>query len=302
MRTAGRLAGLSVDVDSTASHLAGYGLSNSPIAAGDPACTTAVHRALDLFDAVGAEATFFMIGDTAAANPDIPRLIADRGHEVGSHSMTHTLPFSISTPADRRREIVRSKELLEDLSGRSVRGFRSPSWEMPDGLIEALVDAGYSYDASSFPSWALLLLRRRIARLSANGNRRSALSTMQWFRAESSPHMLRENGRRIVSIPLSTVPFLRVPYYNTMSFVMPRLGFALTRMLTLRRSTPIGYVFHAVDFLGLEEDSLDPRFDRHPGMNLPLEKKLTLAEQRVRELQQRRDVVALERIAEEARS
>lgn len=289
-------------MDSTAAHLAGYGFCDGRQAAGDPACTTAVHRALDLFDGMGVRATFFMIGDTAAANPEIPRLIADRGHEVGCHSMTHTLPFSISTSESRRREIEEPKDLLEGLSGREVQGFRAPSWDIPPGLIDALVEAGYAYDASSFPSWALLLLRSRVARMSGNGAAPSTLSKRHCFWGRSSPHLVQTNGRELVEIPLSTVPVFRVPYYNTMSFVMPRVGFALTRELSLRRSSPINYVLHAVDFLGIEEDGLDRRFDRHPGMTLPLEEKLALAERRVCELQRHHSVVALERIAEETRS
>ncbi len=38
---------------------------------------------------------------------------------------------------------------------------------------------------------------------------------------------------------------------------------------------PVWYQFHAVDFLSMS-DALDPRIACHPGMQMPLERKLEL--------------------------
>lgn len=46
-------------------------------------------RILDLLDQHQARATFFLIGERAAANPDLVREIIRRGHEVGHHTQTH---------------------------------------------------------------------------------------------------------------------------------------------------------------------------------------------------------------------
>src|SRR3546814_747229 len=44
---------------------------------------------LDLLEAHGAKATFFLVGERAAARPDLVRGIAARGHGIGKHSHGH---------------------------------------------------------------------------------------------------------------------------------------------------------------------------------------------------------------------
>ena len=158
-----KMAGLSVDVDSVASHLEGYGFDR-PQDDGT-AMRLAVPRAMDLFERYEARATFFLIGCEAESYPDAVREIADRGHEVASHSMTHRLPFATLDNERAQEEIIDSKELLLRLSGEEVVGFRAPSWDADTTLCERLARAGYSYDASAYPSILLPLLRRdRVAR------------------------------------------------------------------------------------------------------------------------------------------
>ncbi|PRX45361.1 cellulose synthase/poly-beta-1,6-N-acetylglucosamine synthase-like glycosyltransferase [Prauserella shujinwangii] len=53
----------------------------------DPVWTPAV---LDVLDRFGARATFFVTGAGAARHPGLVREIAERGHELGSHTATHT--------------------------------------------------------------------------------------------------------------------------------------------------------------------------------------------------------------------
>ena len=71
-----KLAGLSVDVDSVASHLEGYGFERPPD--DGMAYETALPRALDLFDELGARATFFLIAEEAEAHPETVREIVRR--------------------------------------------------------------------------------------------------------------------------------------------------------------------------------------------------------------------------------
>jgi peptidoglycan/xylan/chitin deacetylase (PgdA/CDA1 family) len=44
---------------------------------------------LDLLDRYHVKATFFMLGDQARHRPAVAKDVADRGHDVGSHTMTH---------------------------------------------------------------------------------------------------------------------------------------------------------------------------------------------------------------------
>lgn len=48
---------------------------------------------LDLLDRHGMKAIFFLVGERAAAYPDLTREIVARGHEIGNHTQTHPAHF-----------------------------------------------------------------------------------------------------------------------------------------------------------------------------------------------------------------
>ena len=83
---------------------------------------------------------------------------------------------------------------------------------------------------------------------------------------------------------MCTTPFLRLPYYHTLRLVLPEVVFGVVRRLAHLRRKWVWYQLHAVDALGLEEDGLDPRIARHPGMKRSLEEKLELLTAEVRAL------------------
>jgi peptidoglycan/xylan/chitin deacetylase (PgdA/CDA1 family) len=81
---------------------------------------------LDLLDAHGAKATFFVVGARAAARPELVRAIAARGHTVGNHSETHPARwFWALPPARMRAEIARTQAILEGITGARPRWFRA---------------------------------------------------------------------------------------------------------------------------------------------------------------------------------
>lgn len=81
---------------------------------------------LDLLDAHGAKATFFLVGDRAAQRPDDVREIARRGHGIGNHSATHPQAwFWALGPRRMADEIARTQESLEAMGGERPRWFRA---------------------------------------------------------------------------------------------------------------------------------------------------------------------------------
>ena len=291
----GRLAGLSIDVDSVSSHLGGYGYER-PDDDG-AAYTRAVPRALDLFDSRGARCTFFVIVEEAVRFPEVVREIVDRGHEVASHSMTHQLPFANLSEKRLHREVVESKEVLESIAGVEVQGFRAPSWDASPDLVLGLIDAGYTYDASSYPSILLPLLRRAVAKRSRTGRQNARSDIWAGTFGPTRPYRREMSNGSLWEIPVCTTPVTRLPYYHTLRMLLPGPVFGLIGAAARSRRGPISYQFHAVDFLGLLEDELDPRMERHPGMNATLEWKLAEAAKAVDELTGNRDVVTLLEVA-----
>lgn len=296
MKRASRFVGLSVDVDSVACHLQGYGFDRPPDEGA--AYAVAVPRALDLFDRLGARATFFLVAGEAERWPGIVREIVERGHEVASHSLTHSVPFP--PPGSLQEEVLRSKRILEGLSGAPVLGFRAPSWDESTDLRAELSAAGYRYDASAFPSILLPALRWAVARRSRTARAVDPVATLRAVCGRADPYFDRSGDREIVVIPLATSPIVRLPYYHTLRFLLPERVFSMIERGTLLRRVFPSYVMHAVDFLAVEEDRLDPRIGRHPGMGHTLEQKLEIADRAVRALGQTREVRPLADFVEAA--
>ena len=110
-------------------------------------------RLLDVFDAFDVRGTFFVLGWVAERQPALVREIAARGHEIASHGYAHRLIYNQS-PAEFRDDVRRAKQLLEDVTGVSVAGYRAPRFSMTTRSFWALailIEEGYLYDASIFP-------------------------------------------------------------------------------------------------------------------------------------------------------
>ena len=81
---------------------------------------------LDLLDAHDARATFFLVGERAAARPELAREIAARGHGIGNHSQTHPQArFWALGPRAMRREILDCQRVLAGITGTAPRWFRA---------------------------------------------------------------------------------------------------------------------------------------------------------------------------------
>lgn len=90
----------------------------------DPVVTPQV---LDLLDAYGVRATFFLIGERARRYPALTREIVARGHRVENHSQKHVHTFSVKGLGALRREIDAAQRTLTDLTGERPAFFRAPA-------------------------------------------------------------------------------------------------------------------------------------------------------------------------------
>jgi polysaccharide deacetylase family protein (PEP-CTERM system associated) len=109
---------------------------------------------LELLAEGGGTATCFFIGYFAKRFPHLVREAIAAGHEIGSHSYFHRLVYEMS-PVEFQEDALASRKLLEDISGRSVRGFRAPAFSVTERtpwFFDKLAEAGYRYDSSVFPA------------------------------------------------------------------------------------------------------------------------------------------------------
>jgi len=115
-------------------------------------------KLLDLFDSflstqTPVKATFFVLGWIAERLPDLVKDIHARGHEVASHGYNHAL-WKERSHKVLKNDLVRSRNILEDITGDRVAGYRAPSFSIDPDMLKITEDCGYSYD-SSFNSFSL---------------------------------------------------------------------------------------------------------------------------------------------------
>lgn len=112
-----------------------------------------VDRILAMLDAADTRATFFTLGWVAERYPQLVRRIVDGGHELASHGYGHERASDLDRSAFRE-DIGRAKQVLEDIGGVAVQGYRAPSFSIGPGNLwafDALAEAGHRYSSSIYP-------------------------------------------------------------------------------------------------------------------------------------------------------
>ncbi|MEK8085824.1 XrtA system polysaccharide deacetylase [Aquabacterium sp. A3] len=112
-----------------------------------------VGQILDMLARHNTRATFFTLGWIAQRYPQLVKDIAAAGHEVASHGYGHERVSDLSE-ADFEQDVLRTKALLEDLSGRPVLGYRAPSFSIGGGnlwALDVLARTGHRYSSSIYP-------------------------------------------------------------------------------------------------------------------------------------------------------
>jgi polysaccharide deacetylase family protein (PEP-CTERM system associated) len=108
---------------------------------------------LDLLDTYRVKGTFFIVGWTAERYPDMVKAIAARGHEIGCHSYLHQKVYNL-TPETFRQDTKRAKDILEEITGRPIIGYRAPTYSITQKslwALDILQELGFMWDSSIFP-------------------------------------------------------------------------------------------------------------------------------------------------------
>ncbi|MEM9386301.1 MAG: XrtA system polysaccharide deacetylase [Pseudomonadota bacterium] len=112
-----------------------------------------VDRILELFARHDVRSTFFTLGWIAQRCPQMVRRIVEQGHELASHGYEH-VRVTEQDPMDFRQDVMRTKGILEDLSGTSVCGYRAPSYSIGAAnlwALDVLEETGHRYSSSIYP-------------------------------------------------------------------------------------------------------------------------------------------------------
>lgn len=98
-------------------------------------------KLLDLLDAAGIKATFFLRGAWVNDHPDLARDIAARGHEIESHSYTHP-DMTKLTDDEVQTELDKEDRVFADILALQPAYFRPPYGAWNKHMLELLGDHG----------------------------------------------------------------------------------------------------------------------------------------------------------------
>lgn len=146
-------------------------------------------RITDILDERQVKATFFILGWVAEKFPEMVKRLTNEGHEIATHGYAHEMVYK-QTPEVFEADLAKSLEILENLSGKKVIGYRAPTYSIIQEsfwAFDILLRHNLCYDSSIFP-----IIHDRYG--IPDGER--------------FPHKIKCDGERsIMEFPLSTVRF-----------------------------------------------------------------------------------------------
>lgn len=207
-------------------------------------------RLLAEYDKHGVKATFFFTGHIAKLFPDAVKAVAARGHEVGSHGLTHEVSQAFDTieREEQLRHLTDSKHILEDIIGSEVVSFRAPAARVPKEFPSVLMEAGYLIDSSVAP--------QRMDMFFSFGS----LNKLHWLSCprqayRSAANNIFHRGKDgIFEVPISAMGF---PYIGTFMRIAPLLNRATRRLLyaeTLATGRQFVFLTHPNEFIDEPRD------------------------------------------------
>lgn len=150
--------------------------------------------------------TFFLTGFWVEAYPEYVKLIAQEGHEIGNHTLTH--PHLNSLTGDEvRAELKRVEQMIERVSGQITSLFRPPFGEYSNQVIEVATELGYKTIQWSIDSldWQNLTREEIVERVTSRSHKGAIVlfHNNGLYTADALPEIIahfRKQGYEIVPI------------------------------------------------------------------------------------------------------
>ncbi len=210
-------------------------------------------RLLDLYDKYGVKATFFYTGHIAKLYPDVVKMAYNRGHEVGSHGLTHEVSqaFDVLSPEEQLSHLKQSKQILEDIVGEEVVSFRAPAARVDKKFPQIMKEAGFKVDSS--------VSSQRLDMMFSFG----ALKKLNWLMAPrhayfaQDENIFRKGKSEVLEVPISAMGF---PYIGTFMRIAPGLNRLTRQMLyweTLFNGRQFVFLTHPNEFIDEDQETTE---------------------------------------------
>ena len=290
-----RAAAVNVDVDSLYLYYRLHGFEEDD--ANNAVWTRGVRRFAELFDELKVRGTFFIVAADLERWPEAREVateLVEAGHELGSHTYSHPYDFTRRSDAEIEDELKRSHDVISELVGRPIQGFRAPGYTITAPILERMEGLGYTYDSSLFPCPPYYLAKASVmGMMRLRGRRSEAIldrPSIMWQRR--TPHW--RSGIR--ELPITVLPGLRPPFIGTSLLMMGRSGYRAIRPW-VRSTSFVNLEFHGIDLCDLEIDGIDPVLLKQPDLRVPLADKLALFREVITDLRDGWNLDTLENLA-----
>jgi peptidoglycan/xylan/chitin deacetylase (PgdA/CDA1 family) len=261
---------------------------------------------LDSTRRAGVKMTVFVVGQDAALEKNHASLsaLSKAGFEIGNHSFRHEPWFHLYSRSEIEEELRRSEDAIEKATGRRPIGFRGPGFSLSNDTLRVLAGRRYLYDCSTLPTFLGPLARAyyfwTAGEMTAEERekRKKLYGTLADGFQPIHPYCWDVDGRKLVELPVTTMPGARTPFH--MSYLMYLMRFSraaawayFRTALALCRMTGTSpsFLLHPLDFLG---GDLVKELAFFPGMDLPTKVKLEFVHEVLAAICTAYDVVTLE--------
>ena len=220
---------------------------------GESVLNQGMPRLLDLYDKYNVKATFFYTGHIARLYPEVVRMAYKKGHEIGSHGLTHEVgkAFDVLTPDEQSLHLKESKQILEDIIGDEVVSFRAPAARVDKAFPAVLADAGFKIDSS--------VSSQRLDMMFSFG----ALKKLNWLTAPRKAYftqrdnIFKRGDSEVLEVPILAIGF---PYIGTFMRIAPSLNRFTRNVLyleTLCNGRQFVFLTHPNEFIDEDRETTE---------------------------------------------
>jgi len=118
-------------------------LDNTAISWAAYGATRGIYRLMDSFARYDVKASVMTSAVLAERTPQTVKAVGEAGHEILSHSYAMDVMPAMMSEDEERKNIKRCTDLLQNVSGRAVKGWLSPRATPSVNTPRLLAEAGY---------------------------------------------------------------------------------------------------------------------------------------------------------------
>lgn len=202
-----------------------------------PRCTQLY---LNWLDEIKSKATFFVVGETALAYPQLIKEIHERGHELACHTFSH-IHLTALTPETFELDLIKNKEAIQNIVDVELKGFRAPTYSLiknTSWAYDVLKKLGFTYSSSVLPAKNPLFGWPKFGEA-------------KWIKG-------------VYELPITLSPFLQTPfgggvYFRVLPFFLMNRWFSA---FAKNKKEVLGY-FHPYDIDLLQEKFMHPHLNNN---------------------------------------